>query len=920
MGAVGRLRAAWGLAWLTLALFAGVARAAPPPPPPQAGFTPDPASVQRWGAGWRHPQAGWTVVHIEGAPRERGLQHGHLLAAEIAAYIRALSEYWDPRAPQAAWAQNRAVARQLFLPGFSPELREEMRGIAEGASAEGARVAGRRLDVLDIVTLNASNEIDSLPDAMALPGPLPRLRPTTRATPPVLRVTRTRRGPPRRCDAFIANGPATADGRIVFGHITMYDLYPANFYNVWMHVKPTQGYGFVMQTTPGGMHSGMDYAINEAGLLLAETTLDQGPMVAGGTPLAARVRQAQQYADSIDSAAAVLMASDNGLCSTEWVMGDLKRNEIALLTLAGGQSRLHRGSRGEWFDGAEGFYWSDNNIKDRGARLQAGARRDGGPSGAAAYAPSRRDQVWLSEFRAHHGRVDRDFVRRLLTMPQIVSAYGIDAKVTDARLAAALQSWASFGPPTGTLWQPTLQEAREHAAIRPLMPNPWTLLTAQAPPAQPEVATIDRPDARLALPAPAQPEGAAPPLWRGTLLPASSADIWLTTAFARFERILAQSAPASGGDTAALDELAVELAYYRAWHGLGARAGGERPLAQTGAGMGDVDGYHVAVGKGVLFLSALRDLIGPAAFVQAMREFGRQNDRLAVDTAQFQAFVQTFTTQPLAPLFDWWMKRHGLPRLGIADASARRVGDGWETRVTLDTAALGPALAVPVTIETAQGDVTASRVFEAGQPEIRITSAQRPLRVVVDKHGLSARANGSPFTILSLDDELDQTLIVYGTRDEAVGNLEAARRLQTTLRRREHNVQPALRADHELTDNEARSHHLLLIGRPAANAVSQRFADALAPQWGTGSLRVRDQVLANPDSAVLAAADNPLNPRYSLVLVAGLASLSTYEAAGRFADERLSHAPVVLLPAGRASQELVPPLPELTVVPRYESE
>ena len=392
--------------WLSmLVLSAGLALAAAhAAPPPEPGLTPDPATVQRWGAGWRYPQAGWTVIHIEGAPRERGLQHGHLMATEIAAYIRALSEFWGPQAPAAAWAQNRAVARRLFEKGFPTEQVQEMQGIAEGANAAGARAHGRPLDVLDIITLNTSNEIDTVHDALLVTQGAPDIRVATQQPlDPSLRVVRPRKKPPQRCNAFIANGPATADGQIVFGHITMYDLYPANFYNVWMEVNPTTGHRFVMQTTPGGMHSGMDYSINEAGMLLAETTLDQGPMIAGGTPLAARIRQAQQYAGSIDEAAALLTKNDNGLCSTEWVMGDLKRNEIALLTLAGGQSKLHRSSKAEWFEDAEGFYWSDNNIKEPGARLAASARRDARPSASAAYVPSKRDAVWLREYRAHKG-------------------------------------------------------------------------------------------------------------------------------------------------------------------------------------------------------------------------------------------------------------------------------------------------------------------------------------------------------------------------------------------------------------------------------------------------------------------------------------------------------------------------------------
>src|SRR5262245_61500150 len=48
---------------------------------------PDPATVVREGAGYKYPQAGWWVVHVEGAPYERGVQHGKLLAEEIAGYL-----------------------------------------------------------------------------------------------------------------------------------------------------------------------------------------------------------------------------------------------------------------------------------------------------------------------------------------------------------------------------------------------------------------------------------------------------------------------------------------------------------------------------------------------------------------------------------------------------------------------------------------------------------------------------------------------------------------------------------------------------------------------------------------------------------------------------------------------------------------
>ncbi len=917
-------------AWAVLALLAhGLASASPaalPTPGDEAGFTLDPNTVQRWQAGYRYPQAGWTVVHIEGPPYERGLQHGHLLAAEIADYIRALSAYWSPTDPAHAWATNRRLARQLFTRGFTSEQMQEMSGIADGANAEGARVGGRRLDVLDIITLNSSNEIDTVGPALAVTADAPpAIGMTARQGARTLQVVRRQRQRPQRCNAFVAHGPATSDGKILFGHITMYDLYPANFYNVWLDVKPSTGYRFVMQTTPGGMHSGMDYSINAAGMLLAETTLDQGPMVPGGSSLAARIRQAQQYADSIDSAVALLSRDNNGLCSTEWVMGDLARNEIALLTLSGNASTLRRSSRNEWFEGAEGFYWSDNNIKEQDARLGASAWRDGRPSVAAAYAPSKRDTVWLRKYQQDKGRMDLAFARDALTTPEIISAFGVDAKYTNAELAARLQSWAAFGPPVGGVWPPSAQEARQFPAIRPLVHHPWTLLGLPTPPANAAPPASDRPDPQhlpaLRWPVYPRPEPAAAPAWRGTLLPASDADIWLGTAFANYERVLAfekslaRRKPAAGADA---DDLAVELAYYRSLYGYGVRSGGaDVPLAQTQARMGDTAWYLRVTGKGVLLLHSLRGVIGHAVFDAAMQDFGRRHAGRAVSSQDFQAFLQSRTAQPLAPFFDWWLQRTGLPQLAVESAHSRHTGTGWETRVTLDTRQLGPALAVPVTVDTEGGSTTQTAVFDATRRSLSLRTAQRPLRVVVDKFGSTARGNGSPFTILTMDDELEKALIVYGTQDDATANHEAAKVMQTALRRREHNVQPAIKADHEVSDADLASHHLLLLGRPSTNRVSQRFAGQLPVAFGPQSFTLRDQLYSHAETALLAAADNPLNPRYSVVLIAGLSGLATYQTVGKFADDVFSYAPVVVLPYGRAPIDLVPPLPELTLTPQF---
>ena len=141
----------------------------------------------------------------------------------------------------------------MFVRRYHKEYLEEMRGIADGANDAGARFDNRPLDVVDIVGLNSWAEIGTLDSAlnatatglegMRFPQDAPRPKPLPK---------------PMRCSAFAATGPATADGKIVFGHITMFGLYPSNFFNVWLDVKPARGHRVLMQGYPGAIQSGLD--------------------------------------------------------------------------------------------------------------------------------------------------------------------------------------------------------------------------------------------------------------------------------------------------------------------------------------------------------------------------------------------------------------------------------------------------------------------------------------------------------------------------------------------------------------------------------------------------------------------------------------------------------------------------------------
>ena len=117
----------------------------------------------RWeGPAFRYEDRGWIVVHVEGAPYARGRQFGKLVADEIVAYVQKLSIRRDAEHLAHGWSALRTLADALMLRRYDPEFLEEMKGIADGAAAAGAEVHGRKLDLVDVVTMNSAIDLDSM--------------------------------------------------------------------------------------------------------------------------------------------------------------------------------------------------------------------------------------------------------------------------------------------------------------------------------------------------------------------------------------------------------------------------------------------------------------------------------------------------------------------------------------------------------------------------------------------------------------------------------------------------------------------------------------------------------------------------------------------------------------------------------------
>src|SRR4051812_34596759 len=110
----------------TLVILAGLAKPAPAQP---AHFPPDPVSVRRLDKAYTYPQAGWTVLHIEGEPYARGYQHGRLLARDIADFVRGVANEQSSKSPSEGWRLTRTLVNANFLRGFDVEYLDEMKGI-----------------------------------------------------------------------------------------------------------------------------------------------------------------------------------------------------------------------------------------------------------------------------------------------------------------------------------------------------------------------------------------------------------------------------------------------------------------------------------------------------------------------------------------------------------------------------------------------------------------------------------------------------------------------------------------------------------------------------------------------------------------------------------------------------------------------
>lgn len=396
-------------------------------------------AVTSFGDGYRFDQDGWIYLHLEGNARDRGVQHGYLIAAELQEALRVIRFrlFWDTGHE---WFEFVQVAEDLFVPKGDTEWLDEIKGIAEGAQQAGVEITWQ-----EVLAWNGYFELAEY----HFPNPA---------------------ADREHCSAFVATGSYTWDGLVVMAH-NSWDMYDhGQFANAILDIQPADGHRMLMQSTVGRIHSGTDFFVTDAGLMGTETTIGGFDSYdPNGTPEFFRVRQAMQYSDTLDDFVAIMLADNNGGYANSWLLADVNSGEILRLELG---LKYHSIERTH-----DGFFVGFNAASDiklraletDGAgyddiRQPAGARRVRLTQLMKQYAGQINVEIAQQILADHYdvyleqekpgsrtieGRYDMDRFEYWEGRTPYVPKGAVDGKVMDSAMARDLSFWARWGSSSG---------------------------------------------------------------------------------------------------------------------------------------------------------------------------------------------------------------------------------------------------------------------------------------------------------------------------------------------------------------------------------------------------------------------------------------------------------------------------------------
>ena len=429
---------------------------------------------------FRQPEKnGWTFVHLEGTPAQVGFQHGYLLAPEIEDMLK-VSALEESHEDKKDWQFFRDAARTMMWPHIEQEYREELQGIADGANAKGVK-----LDLWDVVALNAAEEWEyyvkqydkqhGIQSAASLVAP-------------------------EHCSAFVATGSYTKDGKIVIAHNNWTSYMDGQRWTIIFDIVPAKGNRMLMDGLPGSIHSADDFVVNSAGIAITETTIGHfSGYDPNGIPEFVRARKAAQYSASIDDFARIMKEGNNGGYANNWLLADVKNNEIASLELGLKNVTLERKKDGyivgSNFPVNEKLILEETDFDTKDMSLSANARHVRWEQ-LMAENKGKIDVAAAQRFLADHydtytkkeeadertldGHIDLSARGSQPWQPPYGNAGAVQNKAADATMVAHMSFTAAAGHACGKNFKAKehLQEHPEfnweHGLLRDMDAYPWT--------------------------------------------------------------------------------------------------------------------------------------------------------------------------------------------------------------------------------------------------------------------------------------------------------------------------------------------------------------------------------------------------------------------------------------------------------------
>jgi hypothetical protein len=453
----------------------------------------------------RFEKNGWIYVHLEGPPEQVGHQHGYMLAPEIADFLRVIKPFLE-KTTHRDWNFYRQAAQEMLWTRLEPEYQREIDGIVAGLSDKGVKA-----DRWDLVALNANQE---------LPYYYVPWLDKKEGKPPAAHA-------PGNCSAFVATGSYTKGGGIVMGHNAWTNYVVGSRWNIIFDIKPEAGSRMLTDGLPGVIVSEDDFGVNAAGIMVTETTIAQFEgWDPAGKPEFARARKALQYSRSIDDFVRIMRDGNNGGYANDWLIGDNKTGEIALLEL-GLKNVAVRRSRDGCFFGAN--FPATEVLTREETRFDA-AKKDSSPNARRAR--------WEQLTGEHKGKIDiqlakafetdgvdafapkegwneRTLCGRVETSPRGVPDWDwapyfpggtVQAKVIDGALARRMSFWGQVGHHgSDFIAADFLKEHKEYEWMRGLLRDmksqPWCLFESGMKSAG-AASQSDRSSGRAAAPVP----------------------------------------------------------------------------------------------------------------------------------------------------------------------------------------------------------------------------------------------------------------------------------------------------------------------------------------------------------------------------------------------------------------------------------